>query len=99
MKDQAKVDQINAVFNTIVPKFLNDLTPYLRGKGRFLLGDRLFLCDFWIGMLYVNFFTKKGIYEPEKWKALLNRYPLFQQYGEAFAQENRSYLAKRTIYP
>ena len=55
MKDQAKADQIDKVFSEILPNFLEQITPYLR-KGQFLLGSRISLADFWIGLLYVNFF-------------------------------------------
>ena len=56
------------------------------------------MCDFWVGMLYVNFFTKKGIYAADKWSALLKQYPLFRIYGEKFAEANKSYLSKRVLY-
>ena len=89
--------QIEKVFNIIVPVFLGKLQPYL-SRRKFLMGDRIYLCDFWIGMLYVNFFKKRGIYEQQRWDALLQRYPDFEAYGELFSKENKQFLASRTLW-
>ena len=97
MKDQARAEQINKVFNQIVPSFLKQLDPYLR-NGAFLLGKNISHVDFWVGMLYVNFFKKRGIYEQDKWDALARQYPLWAQYGERFSEANKTYLKSRALY-
>ena len=56
------------------------------------------VADFWIGVFYVNYFKRDGVYEPARWAALLRQYPLFEQYGERFVAENREYIAKRPKY-
>ena len=93
-----KEENISLVIDEVMPKFLNMLEPRLGDSG-FVCGEKLTIADFWIGGFYTNYATNPMCYAPERWAALLEKYPKFKAYGARFAEENKEYLAKRHQAP
>ena len=77
------------------PRFLESLKPYLTSPGRFLFGDKLCEADFMVGRMYTDYIVRKDQPCFDKWRALLNKYPEFEAYGNAFTAEMKPYLDKR----
>ena len=81
------------------PRFLESLKPYLTSPGRFLFGDKLCLADFIVGRMYTDYISRQDQPYYSKWRALLNKYPEFEAFGNAFAAEMKPYLDKRPVRP
>ena len=92
---KAREDKQNKLFNEIWPRFIESLRPYLKGPGRFLFGDKLCEADFMVGRMYTDYIVRKDQPCFDKWRALLNKYPEFEAYGNAFTAEMKPYLDKR----
>ena len=96
--DEAKAAAMNEVLDDVLPKFLDYIEPECAKAENFIVGD-ISLADFYIGGLYVNYFKNSMIYAPERWAALLEKYPGFKAYGERFAGAMAEYLASRPPAP
>ena len=76
-------------------KVLDYFNPFCKPTG-FLNGDKLNVCDFWVGGLYTNmlmvfpFWTEQG-----NWDRIKTKYPEYCAYGERFIQTNKKYLDSR----
>ena len=88
--EEAKAAAIETAFTT-VNTFLTHVESVLKDSG-YLVGENLNTCDFWIGGCYTNFFKNPLRYTPERWDAVLAKYPKFAAYGERFAQANAAWL-------
>ena len=88
--DEAKAAAIETAFKTLEP-FLEHVEGVLKESG-YLVGENLNTCDFWIGGCYTNFFKNPLRYTPERWDALLAKYPKYAAYGERFSQANAAWL-------
>ena len=99
MKGEAQETAVNALFNTVLPKFLKICEDKL-AKGRiYICGDKITIADFYIGGLYPNLFVNdKCPFGGERWAACLENYPNFKAYGERFAADNAARLTTRNSY-
>ena len=88
---------INDAIDNLAPKFLTVIEP-MCAKSKFLTGDNLTTCDFWIGGLYTNFLANPQCFAPERWAALLAKFPNFKAYGERYAEANKAFLESRPKY-
>jgi len=101
-KDEAeqKEKQVKAIEEEF-PKLMTNLDEWLK-EDKFLLGDKLSVCDFFVGSFYLAMCVNpKGRYgvEDGKWAKILKKYPKFKAYGERFRAENKEYVeSKRGEY-
>ena len=77
------------VFTKVIPDIMCKLEEFLCEcckTGKWIAGtDEKTLADFYVGMLYTNYFINKAVgYCPEKWAECLKKYPKFCQFGEKF---------------
>ena len=96
-KEEEKAKLIDVSIDESFPKLMANLDSFIPETG-FLLGDKLHVCDFFVGGLYVNVFTNpKGRFgiEDGRWAAALAKYPKFDAYGKRFAEANKEWLEKR----
>ena len=89
--DDAKAAAIETCFKTLEP-FLVHIESVLKDSG-YLVGENLNTCDFWIGGLYTNLFKNQLRFTPEKWDALLAKFPKYAAYGERFSAANASWIS------
>ena len=84
------------LFNELWPRFIESLIPYLKkSAGRFLFVDKLTEADFMVGRMYTDYMCRQDLPCHDKWRQLLDKYPDFEAYGKAFADELKPYLDKR----
>jgi len=80
------------IFDDKMPKFLAAIEPHLKAN-KFIGGNKLSFADFFVGgSIYCSCATNPRIYSPEKWAALVAKFPTFRDYGERFKVEMSSYL-------
>ena len=66
---------------------------------KFLLGDKLMVCDFVVGSLYTDLVDNPNAYGREDFSKVCRDYPAFKQFGEAFKESMSFYLKKRGPAP
>ena len=100
-KDAAKEEAVKELFDVAIPDFMKKIDPYLNDDGWLSPdSDKLSMADFWVGGLYVNFFTnKKTTYGQGLWEKALEDYPKFSAYGKRFAEAKKEHLDKRGAAP
>ena len=88
------------IFENILPNFLKEAEKVLEHGKKFLVGDSLNTCDFWIGCLYTNYLNNQDIgFGKEQFAKVRDDFPKFKAYGERFAAENEKWLKERPAAP
>jgi prostaglandin-H2 D-isomerase / glutathione transferase len=88
--------QLKEVLELTVPEFIATIEAQLaKSGGKWLMGDKLSLADFWAGSYFVNNVTNPNCPYSAGCKALVEAAPAFKAWGEAFASENKAYLEMR----
>ena len=81
------------------PKFYAKIEANLKSNSKFLLGNKLYSCDFMVGKLYTDIVANPAAYGRAEFTQLLKDYPLFAKFGQNFAAENARYLKSRPTRP
>ena len=80
-----------------IKKVLGYIEPFC-GKTKFLVGDNLCVCDFWIGGFYTNIMSKPFWVNGE-WDKIKGQFPKYTAYGEAFKAANQAHIDARPDRP
>ena len=87
------------LFDEIMPSYLSAIDAQL-AKGGFIISDKITVADFCVGGLYTNYINNKAVgYAPDRFAALLDKFPNFRAYGERFSAEMKDFLAARPALP
>ena len=96
MSGKDKIKARATVFDNVLPEFLHEIS--INEIEQWLIGDgeRIYLCDFFVGAIYADIFSniKCWISDNEK-EYFLMKWPKFKAYGERFNLENKAWLEKR----
>ena len=94
---QASKDALNNTVNKLFPEFLELVEPYCKDGWLIGNGNRIYMCDFYVGSLYTDVLGNKDSYlTHEQKRQILDKAPNFEAYGKRFEQANKTWLKKRT---
>jgi glutathione S-transferase len=95
----ATEEWVKTTFETKIPSLMNKLKPYLENEHKFLLDSEPLLCDFVVGTFYTDLVTNPQAYGREEFAKLLEEYPKFKEFGEAYKAALGSYVDGREPRP
>lgn len=69
-------------FEKAVPGLMKQMDKYKNRKCKFLLGDKMYVCDYVFGSWLTDLVANPEVKEKEKWDQVLEMYPWLKEYGK-----------------